>query len=44
MDCDDFPTHRKAQAYFDLDTYNLNNLDADGDEIACEIPKFEGEY
>ena len=36
LDCDDFATQEAAQAEFDADTSDPNNLDADGDNLACE--------
>lgn len=36
LDCADFASQAEAQAEFDKDTTDPNNLDADNDGIACE--------
>jgi uncharacterized repeat protein (TIGR01451 family) len=36
LDCDDFDSQADAQDEFDEDTSDPNNLDDDGDNIACE--------
>lgn len=36
LDCEDFATQEEAQAEFDLDPSDPNNLDADNDDMACE--------
>jgi hypothetical protein len=44
LDCADFTYQEEAQAVFDQDPSDPNNLDADNDEIACESlpPRPEG--
>jgi len=36
LNCDDFATQEEAQAEYESDTSDPNNLDADDDGIACE--------
>lgn len=36
LDCSDFDTQEEAQAVYDQNTNDPNNLDADGDGVACE--------
>jgi hypothetical protein len=36
LDCSDFPTQEEAQAALEQDTSDPNNLDVDGDGMACE--------
>jgi hypothetical protein len=36
LDCDDFATPAQAQEVFDQDPSDPNNLDGDGDGLACE--------
>ena len=36
LDCADFDSQEEAQAEYDSDTSDPNNLDADNDGIACE--------
>lgn len=36
LDCEDFATQEQAQATFNQDTSDPNNLDADNDGLACE--------
>lgn len=43
LDCDDFATQAEAQAVFDQDPSDPNNLDADNDGQACERGGGDGE-
>jgi len=36
LDCANFATQREAQAELERDPSDPNNLDADGDGVACE--------
>lgn len=36
LDCEDFTTQQQAQAVYDQDPSDPNNLDADNDGLACE--------
>lgn len=36
LSCDNFSSQESAQTYYDTGAYDAQNLDADGDGIACE--------
>lgn len=35
-DCSDFSSHSEAQEFFESESGDYHNLDADGDGVACE--------
>ena len=43
LNCDDFDTQEEAQAVYENDTTDPNNLDGDGDGDACESLPSEGD-